>query len=425
MKIAVTGATGYIGTRFSQIAQKNGHEIVALSRRKPVDIAAWVPFDIAQSGRSIELPSDVDAVIHLAAALSTSAAGPMQEVEAAKALIEAAKRKGIPFVFVSSQTARADAPTPYGQTKWEIERLVLAAAGIVARPGQVYGGTEQALFGTLVKLVRTLPVLPLFIPAPNVQPIHVDDLSEALLRCAQGAVPAGSIVHLGMEEPIAFHRFLSAIASVRLRKRKFLIPVPTILIGWAARLLGPSLAAKVGLERITSLLSLRPMRCRDDLAQLEISLRGLDAGMHPSGDDRRRRLVQEGRSLLTYVLKVPPRSALLRRYVRCLEYTGRSAPIPLARSTRRFPISLAFYERKGMLSTELQTEFSWRLDAATVLAEASIQGAARFIGDQSGSGFVLTSLKLGKTVLLEAVLRLLVAISLPVMKSIAERREVK
>jgi len=38
--------------------------------------------------------------------------------------------------------------------------------------------SKRGLFGTLVKVVRRLPLLPTFLPAPKIQPIHVDDLAE-------------------------------------------------------------------------------------------------------------------------------------------------------------------------------------------------------------------------------------------------------
>jgi len=51
-----------------------------------------------------------------------------------------------------------DAPTSYGKTKWEIEQLVLAARGYVVRPGQVYGGESNGLFGELIKFAKKSPI---------------------------------------------------------------------------------------------------------------------------------------------------------------------------------------------------------------------------------------------------------------------------
>src|SRR5690606_18848395 len=101
---------------------------------------------------------------------------PEMEIHAASALLSATTALKARFIFVSSQTAQAGAPTQYGRTKHSIEQLVLESGGIVIRPGMVYGGPSLGLNGTLSRLVRKLPVLPAFLPSPRVQPVHVDDL---------------------------------------------------------------------------------------------------------------------------------------------------------------------------------------------------------------------------------------------------------
>ena len=183
MRLLVTGATGYIGERLVRHALSNGHEVMVASRNRPDKDLEWIPFDLSNA-TEISLPEGIDVVFHLAATTSI-AIDPDMEIEAAKSLINAAKQANAKIIFISSQTAREDAPTIYGRTKWQIEKLVLAAAGLVVRPGQVYGGPEQALFGELVRIMHKLPVIPAFLPAPMVQPVHVDDLIAALLNCAE------------------------------------------------------------------------------------------------------------------------------------------------------------------------------------------------------------------------------------------------
>lgn len=38
MKIAITGASGYIGRHIAALAKKNGHEVVAIDRSSDIDI---------------------------------------------------------------------------------------------------------------------------------------------------------------------------------------------------------------------------------------------------------------------------------------------------------------------------------------------------------------------------------------------------
>lgn len=262
MKIAITGASGYIGEYFVKLVLSSGHQVVALSRRalKPAG-CSWIPYELASHLAPI-LPQDTDAVVHLATCTSqTEELSNAQEILAAELLIKASKDVGARLIFVSSQTARLDAPTAYGRTKWRIEQLILASGGCVARPGQVYGGAPRGLFGELLKTVQSLPVLPAFLPAPKVQPIHVDDLVWGMLRIAERPDMSGSLVALASSEPVTFTSFLYAIAHHRLRLSRRFVPVPSFVVAVAVRLIGK----RFGLERLRSLFDLPIMTSKSGL----------------------------------------------------------------------------------------------------------------------------------------------------------------
>lgn len=386
MKFVVTGATGYIGARLTSLVLKRGHEVVIASRLRPsssyLSPSPWLSFDLS-SANSVALPTGTDAVMHLAA--NTQHANGLdeeREVAAAKKLIQSAQEVGAKFIFVSSQTARADAPTAYGRTKWRIEQAVLSAGGWVVRPGQVYGGPLRGLFGTLAQTVRQLPLLPAFMPAPQVQPIHVDDLAEGLLRMAEQEGIAPAVYCLAAPEPVSFAQFLSQIAQSRLRCWRGFVPVPVVFIN----ALGEKLRARLGLERLRSLFDLPVMTTATDLKQLGLTLRPLRTGMHPSGDDRRRCVLQEGAALLTYILKAAPSSAVLRRYVRVIERVRGGLAVGLPQILLSYPVALSVLDVSAWADATVGADYAWRLDAATLLAEATPSGADRFLGVGVGEG---------------------------------------
>jgi NADH dehydrogenase len=379
MKIIVTGASGYIGTRFVSYALTHNHQVVAASRHPLEAVPQWLPFDLNTSLK-LTMSEDIDAVIHLAADTLAGENDKQHEVAAARALIAAASEVGAKFVFVSSQTAREDAPTSYGRTKWRIEQDVLAANGLVVRLGQVYGGPERGLFGTLVSLVRRLRVLPAFMPSPLVQPIHVDDCAKGLLRLVELKDIRSDVYCLASPEPVSFTEFLQSIARNRVRGRKFFVPVPIPLVRFLTRILGVELTARFGLHRLNSLFDLPPMNTAADLHTIGLELRTLHSGMHLSGSDSRRRLIQEGTALLTYVLKEKPNSELVRRYVRMVEKLRAGTPLDLPPRLFQWPTALALLDDRVFANSPPGEEFGWRVDAATVIAEASVQGAVRFLG---------------------------------------------
>ena len=417
MRVVVTGATGYIGSRLTCLASRRGHDIVRASRQQPSNLSTvWLPFDLS-SANLVELPIGTDAVVHLAA--KTTYANCLEEereVVAAQRLIKSTQEMGAKFIFVSSQTARADAPTAYGRIKWRIEQEVLSAGGWVIRPGQVYGGELRGLFGMLVKVVRKLPILPAFIPAPKIQPIHVDDLAEGLLRIVEVGDVLSGVYCLAAPEPVSFSTFLSEIAKSRLRCWRGFVPLPVLVINAFAVVLGEPLRTLLGLERLRSLFDLPVMATASDLKQLGLALRPLRSGMHPSGNDRRRRLLLEGRTLLTYVLKEPPDSAVLRRYVRAIEQVRSGQALGLPHFFLGAPILLSLLDEAVWADKTAGEEFSWRLDAATLLAEASIAGAYRFLGLGRENGLLSSFLALTKAVVCEVFWRLLRVVFLPLVR---------
>jgi len=250
MKIVITGGTGYIGNRFVKQAHAFGHEVVALCRLSPeLPGCHWIPYDLSLTQRVV-IPEDTDVVLHLAISKSSNEQQNFSnDILAAELLITSAQSVGAKFIFLSSQTARPDAPTAYGRTKWHIEQLVLEIGGCVIRPGQVYGGKSGGLFAELLNTVCHLPILPAFLPAPMVQPIHVDDLSLGLLRIVERRDFGNCVVCLGSIEPVTFTEFLQIISSVRLRVTRYFVPVPSFFVALGIRLAGKNSS----FERLRSL----------------------------------------------------------------------------------------------------------------------------------------------------------------------------
>ncbi len=400
MNIAVTGGTGYVGERLIDAALRDGHSVVSLSRRPAGQHAvAWLPYDLGDEG-AMGIASGTHAIFHLAARTHDAQGDAFIEVEAARRLAAAAVEVGARFVFVSSQSAREDAPTPYGRIKWQIERVTLDAGGVVVRPGQVYGGKERALFGTMCTLVRRLPVLPMFLPDPVVQPVHVDDLAAALL--ASLSQPPATVLCVGSPEGVGFSRFLQAIARERVRRWRPLVPVPAAGVRWAASLLGSRRAARLGLDRLVSLFALPSMSTQRDLGQLGVTLRGLDVGMSRSGSGRRL-LLRESHCLLSYVLREHPASCLMRRYVRAIEALRAGRALALPRAFMRIPALFGLLD--GGDGMGLRTEIAWRLDAATMLAEASPQGARRCLGLGRRHGAAAAVARMARSLVTESLRR--------------------
>jgi NADH dehydrogenase len=377
--VAVTGATGYIGQAVVRRLGVRGHRAIALSRRPSPAVPRWRSYDLTRPLAANDLDG-VDAVIHLAAETDR---GPLadadREAAALARLIEACRDRGARLVFVSSQTAQENAVTGYGRAKWRCEEASLAAAGIVVRPGQVYGGEELGLFGSLCKLVRTSPFIPRLLPDPVVQPVHVDDLAEALVICATSHDIRSGIYQIAEAEPVTFTSFLRMIADVRFSRRVISLPLPIQPVIWLAH--APALPAAVAgvAQRLHSLATLPTMDTPASVTALGLSLRPLREGLARSGHGRRRLLIAEARTLFRYILRGLVPLGVVKHYVRSVEALHAGQPLLLHPAIRRWPFLLAIVDvplsRRGMESDA----FLQRLDLATACAETSSEAAGHFL----------------------------------------------
>ena len=382
--LVVTGANGYVGRHFVATARAAGWRVVAATRRRLQTADDWIAYDFASRPDARAFPQGAP-IVHLAAVTSADADARV-ELEAARALLDVARSQGTFVLFASSQAARADAPSAYGRSKHAIEQDVLRADGIVVRPGLVVGGSPGGLYATLLHVARTAPLWPAVVPAPLVQPVLVDELAQALLRMLDAPGRwRGRVTCIGADEPVSFNEWMRALAASRGRRLR-MVPVPAMSVRVGAAVVercgGASLAA-----RARSLIAIAPMECRGDLAELGLVLAPPLQPLRERANARA--IIAEGTALLRYILGEAPALALVRRYVRVIGTLRNERPLPLPAACLRWPALVRVLDQPPVRAAG--EEWRWRLHAATTIAEASVQGARRFLplaGSSSRAGRV-------------------------------------
>lgn len=247
MKVLVTGASGFIGRSLVARLAARGHDVRALARR-PESVAAGQriePFagDLLDADSLDRATAGVSAIIHLACATGVADEAQVRRVNVGgtRALLDAAQRHGVRrFVFVSTISATRERMGPYGRTKQEGEAMV-AHSGldwVTVRPSLVYGDAPVGLFATLAAYLRSLPVVPVIGNGRiELDPIHVDDVTEVLAQCVTRADVVGKTYDLLGPDRVTFNEFLDRLGR-ELKIRKPVVHVPGGIALMMASVLG-------------------------------------------------------------------------------------------------------------------------------------------------------------------------------------------
>ena len=384
-KIVVTGANGYIGSHFVDFLLCRGISVVALVRDPKRFQIAGVESHLysMEVAPHTDWFKEADAVVHLAAIANNTCDDDQLEYNACRQLLDI-----LPvdiknnFIFVSSQSAAEFAPSKYGRTKWNIEQLVSSQGGVIVRPGLVYGGHNYgSLFAMLCSLAKKFPVLPALTPSPRVQPIHIDDLSLALLNILSGFGNRCNIYNIASINSVRFSDFLKTIAWYRYKRLPVMLVTPVFLLPFFSRIVNllpfPKL---VDSERVDGLLALKEMDTCDSLVLLDVQPRGLVDGLCNKPNSRRA-LLEEGLALLSYVSGKKVSPLLARRYVGAIEKWKSSRRLKLPFLLLRFPFLIRMVDPRYPilpLDEESRSRLTWCLDAANVVAESTVELSGQY-----------------------------------------------
>src|SRR3981189_2072152 len=135
-------------------------------------------------------------------------------VEAAQRVAAQAQRAGVErLVHVSGIGADRASPPRYIRKRGEGELVVRAFAdALFVRPAVMFG-PDDAFLTTILKLLRQLPIYPMFGRGlTRLQPAYVEDVAEAVARVMQRAETPSMIFEFGGPRVYSYEEFLRAVA---------------------------------------------------------------------------------------------------------------------------------------------------------------------------------------------------------------------
>jgi uncharacterized protein YbjT (DUF2867 family) len=202
-KILILGGTGFVGGHLCEkLAELPCRATVVTRRRSNAKHLQMLPMvDIAEIGAYdtaslAPLLAEHDAVVNLIAILhGNKAAFEKAHVELPQLLARACEAVGQRrLVHVSALGAGLEAPSMYQRSKARGEAVLLASGLDVSmlRPSVMFGAGDRFM-NTFARLQQIFPVIPLAGSRARFQPVWVEDVANAIVRCLQDRDTIGQI----------------------------------------------------------------------------------------------------------------------------------------------------------------------------------------------------------------------------------------
>ncbi|MBI2387505.1 MAG: NAD-dependent epimerase/dehydratase family protein [Elusimicrobia bacterium] len=202
MRIFVTGATGYIGRAVAEALRRRGHRVSGLTRStaKAKSLAAAeiepVIGDMRDARAWERAAWSSEILVHCA--VEYSAEYEALDRKTVDALLGIGGRvlytSGVWQYGPGGPFVESSAGAPLMPWRSEHEKLVLAAKGLVIRPGCVYGGTG-GLTGLWFQGAVERKAAPIVGDGANRWAVvHVQDLADVYVRAAEGGL-AGELLN--------------------------------------------------------------------------------------------------------------------------------------------------------------------------------------------------------------------------------------
>ncbi len=231
-RVALTGATGFVGRAVLEELLKRGYLVSALARREQRvrDGVTWIAGDLGDPLALQALVAGADAVIHVAGLIKARRRADFFDVNkgGTGALIAALGGRTVRFIHLSSLAAREPGLSSYAASKAAAEILVSTTPNLdwtILRPPAVYGPGDRETLVFFKAARQRRPFLPGG-AGHRTSLVHVADLADAIVATIGMSSLAGTVaeVHDGAPRGYAFAEVLGMITGGECRHRPLFVP---------------------------------------------------------------------------------------------------------------------------------------------------------------------------------------------------------
>jgi len=267
--VAITGASGYLGSALVDFLLSRGWKVVALTGNACMEEREGLIVRQFRLGQAFPADLSCEALIHAAYDFRPAVWGDIERVNVAGSieLFSSALAASIRCIFISSQSAAA-AQSMYGLGKREVEAYCLGHGIEVVRPGLITG--PGGLYGKLSGLVTHFRVIPLIGRGNQVlYLVRREDLCAVIEQILNGRLVVKSPIEIAYPHPFTFREIFYRLAQMYRRQIVF-APVPIFIVR-----IGLRLASRLGLQfgfREDNLNGLLGQSLRPSIGELGVPL---------------------------------------------------------------------------------------------------------------------------------------------------------
>ena len=285
MRVAVTGATGFLGRRLVRQLADAGQAALALAHRRPAG-GLW-PAHVETLQADVTDPSSLarafegaEAVVHLAAVLVERGRQTFARVnaEGTSNVVAAAEAAGVrQLVHVSVVNAHENPRYRYLRSRWEGEQAVQAGRvpWTIARASLLFGEGDE-FFSVLARMMRLpSPVFPVIGDGgARFHPFAADEFARCLVAIVENPAAAPArVCDLGGPEVLTYDEIVDIVSAViGVRRWKVHVPVPLV---WPAAWMMERLLAR-------PLITVEQLRLLEVDSVAELGLVERAFGFHPT-----------------------------------------------------------------------------------------------------------------------------------------------
>ena len=225
MKVLVTGATGFTGSRIVPLLLNSGYQVRCLTRatsdRSPLSALTveWVTGDLANAESFTTALRGVDALVNIASL----------GFGHAESIVRAAKEAGVKRgIFISTTAIFTQLNAGSKSIRLAAEEAI-QASGLdytILRPTMIYGSERDRNMWRLIRLLKITPIMPIFGDGESLQqPIFVDDVAQAVVLALKTDATIGKSYNIAGKDPLTYNQVIDTV-SMALGKRVWKLHLP-------------------------------------------------------------------------------------------------------------------------------------------------------------------------------------------------------